>query len=137
MAAKSQNTLPMMLMVVACMAMLVSTGLAQLAPEPQLITASNLVSIWSPKDVTQCWSSLLKIQGCLAGIFWPIGGQIGIINGQLGISPACCKAISEISVNCWPKLFPINLSIPSFLKSTCYRIVPNTTAKPFSQATLN
>lgn len=134
MAAKSQNTFPMMLVVVA---MLVSTGLAQLAPEPQLITPSNLVSIWSPKDVTQCWSSLLKIQGCLVGIFRPNSGQIGIINGRLGISPACCKAISEISDNCWPKFFPIDLSVPSFLKSTCDRIVPSTTAKPNSQATLN
>ncbi|KDO73579.1 hypothetical protein CISIN_1g045683mg [Citrus sinensis] len=119
MAKISAITMPMML-AVACIAILVPTGLVHgLLPPLQ--------------DAGKGWSSLTKIPSCLWQICDSLSSGLAskinpaccssinqrflnhspVTTGQInGIGPACCKAVTEISDKCWPKMFPFN---PFFL----------------------
>ncbi|KAK2661350.1 hypothetical protein Ddye_007883 [Dipteronia dyeriana] len=47
------------------------------------------------------------------------GDYTYFLNGQIGkIGPVCCATISQISEDCWPKMFPINPFFPPLLKIT-------------------
>uniref|UniRef100_A0A2N9IAT3 Prolamin-like domain-containing protein n=1 Tax=Fagus sylvatica TaxID=28930 RepID=A0A2N9IAT3_FAGSY len=44
--------------------------------------------------------------------------------GKFGVSGlACCKAITDVSDKCWPKMFPLNPMFPPLLKSNCAPVV--------------
>ncbi|GAY37464.1 hypothetical protein CUMW_029190, partial [Citrus unshiu] len=94
MAKISAITMPMML-AVACIAILVPTGLVHgLLPPLQ--------------DAGKGWSSLTKIPSCL----WQICDSLS--SGLASkINPACCSSINQ----CWPKMFPFNPFFPPLLKS--------------------
>lgn len=115
MAAQSSKSVPMLMMFV-CIAICISTGLAQLAPEPAYIPSPN--PLLQQKDIFQCWSSIISIKGCVVEILTAFAtGRFG------GIGPECCKAIAAVTDNCWPKIigFPIDPLFPSLLKSHCAR----------------
>uniref|UniRef100_A0A2N9HT14 Prolamin-like domain-containing protein n=1 Tax=Fagus sylvatica TaxID=28930 RepID=A0A2N9HT14_FAGSY len=68
----------------------------------------------SGQDILQCWSSLTSIEGCINEIYGSLS------KGKFGVSgPACCKAITDVSDKCWPKMFPLNPMFPPLLKSNC------------------
>ncbi|KAB1208944.1 hypothetical protein CJ030_MR6G001697 [Morella rubra] len=67
--------------------------------------------------IERCWSPLTTIEGCIADIYGSLS------NSNFGaISPACCKAISQVDDNCWPKMFPFNPLFSPLLKSICASI---------------
>ncbi|EOY31235.1 Uncharacterized protein TCM_038196 [Theobroma cacao] len=81
------------------------------------LSATELLPVQPGNEVAECWSSLTNSNGCLLQIFKSLpSGQIG------AIGPACCKAITEIKDNCWPKLFPFNPFFPPLLKNFCAQI---------------
>ena len=68
----------------------------------------------SGQDILQCWSSLTSIEGCINEIYGSLS------KGKFGVSgPACCKAITNVTDKCWPKMFPLNPMFPPLLKSNC------------------
>uniref|UniRef100_A0A2N9G4A7 Prolamin-like domain-containing protein n=1 Tax=Fagus sylvatica TaxID=28930 RepID=A0A2N9G4A7_FAGSY len=72
----------------------------------------------SGQDILQCWSSLTSIEGCINEIYGSLS------KGKFGVSgPACCKAITDVTDKCWPKMFPLNPMFPPLLKSNCAPIV--------------
>ncbi|KAI9192131.1 hypothetical protein LWI28_018658 [Acer negundo] len=103
MAGISANTLVPLMLIMACTAMLVPAGQAQipglLSPMPEL---------------QKCWAALAGTQGCLIEIYtYFMSGQIGKIGS------VCCATIAQVSKECWPKMFPINPLFPPLLKTAC------------------
>ncbi|PIA33095.1 hypothetical protein AQUCO_04200095v1 [Aquilegia coerulea] len=82
-------------------------------------TRAQLLPPWFGKmtfnqEVQQCWSSFRNVNGCVLEVYG------SFINGKVGaLGPACCKAITEIDTNCWPKMFPFNPYFPPLLKAYC------------------
>ena len=69
------------------------------------------------QDIAKCWSSLKSIDGCIVEIHGSLS------KGKFGVSgPACCKAITNVSDKCWPKMFPFNPLFPPLLKNSCARM---------------
>lgn len=112
MVAQSSKSVLMLLMFV-CLAICSPTGLARLAPESAYIPSPN--PLLQQKDVLQCWSSLIHVEGCVVEILTAFAtGRFGVIGHE------CCKAITAITDNCWPKLIiPFNPLFPPLLKSHC------------------
>ncbi|XP_058106274.1 egg cell-secreted protein 1.1-like [Magnolia sinica] len=84
----------------------------------------KLIIPWLPfpdPQIEKCWSSLLDIPGCALEIF------SAFLNHQINVGPACCKAITDIGENCWPKMLgflpfnplPYNPLVPPMIKSYC------------------
>ncbi|KAI4335641.1 hypothetical protein L6164_014273 [Bauhinia variegata] len=99
---------------VMCMVMLLSSrAVAQvpgLIPRVPPFPAAGR----SSQQVHQCWSSLAIIGGCVMEIYG------ALLRGQFkAISPACCRAITQITGSCWSRLFPFNPYFPPLLKSSC------------------
>ncbi|TXG56886.1 hypothetical protein EZV62_018199 [Acer yangbiense] len=99
----ANNTLVPLMLIVACMAMLVPAGQAQIPglfpPVPEL---------------QKCWAALASTPGCLMEIYtYFLSGQIG------KVGPVCCAAIAHVSEDCWPKMFPINPLFLPLLKTAC------------------
>ncbi|XP_034699381.1 egg cell-secreted protein 1.4-like [Vitis riparia] len=120
MARKNQVASAMVVSVV-CMSMLLHTGLAHIAPNPppQRPNIPGLLPPFLGIDLQKCWSSILKVEGCAWEVY-----KI-LFSFQFGsIGPACCKAISSIEDNCWPKMFPLAPLFPPLLKSMCVRPSP-------------
>ncbi|KAF6160077.1 hypothetical protein GIB67_025740 [Kingdonia uniflora] len=66
------------------------------------------------KEIKRCWSSLQSVEGCVEEIF------LSFIHGKVGtIRPVCCKAITQVSEKCWPKIFPFNPFFPHLLTNFC------------------
>ncbi|XP_022751667.1 egg cell-secreted protein 1.2-like [Durio zibethinus] len=107
------------LLLATCSAVLVQPGLAQLLP-PNLGVIPNLPGLLppgTPLEIQQCWSALTNIQGCV----WEI--LRSVLSAQFGsIGPDCCKAITTVNENCWPKMFPLNPFFPYLLKGNCARV---------------
>ncbi|KAK7836948.1 hypothetical protein CFP56_021866 [Quercus suber] len=79
---------------------------------PKLIISRQL-----EQDIAKCWSSLKSIDGCIVEIHGSLS------KGEFGVSgPACCKAITNVSDKCWPKMFPFNPLFPPLLKNSCARM---------------
>ncbi|KAL4303708.1 hypothetical protein GQ457_10G003560 [Hibiscus cannabinus] len=97
----------------AIMALFVVAGKAeQLLPPPGQ-------GPFQPGEVQKCWSSLTSIQGCVSEI------STSFLYGKTGvIGPACCHAITQISDNCWVKMFPFNPILPRFLRKSCSTPTP-------------
>ncbi|KAH7574341.1 hypothetical protein ACOSP7_008444 [Xanthoceras sorbifolium] len=109
MAGVSPKTLPLML-IVACMAMLVPAGLAQLIPEPFL----PIPGLLPVPELQKCWAALTSTPDCLMEIY------TSFLTGQIGkVGPVCCASIAQVSENCWPKMFPLNPLFPPLLKTAC------------------
>ena len=129
MAYKSQRIA--LMLIYACLAVLVPTGLAQLPQTPGLpqIPGLSEISGLLPQITRlfpnlgagglsgangQCLSSLVDIPGCLTQVFG------SLVNGQFSIiGSSCCKAISEIEGNCLSKLFPSNPIFAPLLNNSC------------------
>ncbi|KAL4652790.1 hypothetical protein ACB092_01G257000, partial [Castanea dentata] len=91
---------------------LTSSGIGGVAPAPSLPGVGQL-----EKDIAKCWSSLKSIDGCILEIHGSLS------KGKFGVSgPACCKAITNVSDTCWPKMFPFNPLFPPLLKNSCARM---------------
>ncbi|KAJ4705117.1 ECA1 gametogenesis related family protein [Melia azedarach] len=100
------------MLVVACITMLVSTGLAWFKPGPPLVQIPGLLPPVQGAD--KCWQSLRSIPGCFREIYGSLShDQIG----KIGLF--CCSAINQVNDGCWPKIFPLNPSFPSLLKNFC------------------
>ncbi|KAK8655233.1 hypothetical protein V6N13_107821 [Hibiscus sabdariffa] len=101
------------LIISAFMALFVAAGEAQeLLPPPGQ-------GPFQPGEVQKCWSSLTSIQGCVLEI------STSFFQGKTGgISPACCQAITQISDNCWHKMFPLNPLFPPVLRKSCSTPTP-------------
>ncbi|KAM7254966.1 hypothetical protein ACFE04_020207 [Oxalis oulophora] len=70
-------------------------------------------------DVTKCLSSVKSVEGCIIEI------EKSFFSGKIDIiGPACCKAITKITDNCWPKLFPLSPLFPQLLKGFCAKASP-------------
>ncbi|XP_017982564.1 PREDICTED: uncharacterized protein LOC18588861 [Theobroma cacao] len=120
MVAVSRKPLPMLLNL-ACMTVLATTGMAQLLLPPFSFSPTSGVPglPWQPGEVQKCWSSLTSIEGCIMEVYTSLfRGQVGIIG------PACCQAITQIKDNCWPKMFPFNPFFPPLLKTSCSATPP-------------
>ncbi|KAK7831454.1 hypothetical protein CFP56_027424 [Quercus suber] len=132
MAYKSQSFA--LILINACSAVLVPTGLAQLQKTPgsplipgipRLSEISgllpqitrlfpNLGAGGLSRANRQCLSSLVDIPRCLTQVFG------SLVNGQFSIiGSSCCKAISEIEGNCLSNLFPSNPIFASLLNNSC------------------
>ena len=96
----------------ACLAMLVPTGLTPLRQIPRLFPISGAEGpSWANR---QCFSSLVNTPGCLTQIFG------SLINGQFSIvGYTCCNAITKIEENCLSKLFPYNDIFAPLLNNSC------------------
>ncbi|KAL0710408.1 hypothetical protein Bca4012_017386 [Brassica carinata] len=65
--------------------------------------------------MSQCWSTLMDMPGCLAEI------RQSIMTGKFGsIGPACCKAFLDAEANCAHHL-PFNPFFPPMVKEQCSR----------------
>ena len=135
MTYKSQGTA--LLVIYACLAVLVPTGLAQLQQTPGLPKVPGLSQVPELSQISglfpqitrlfpnlgaggvsgangQCLSSLVDIPGCLTQVFG------SLVNGQFNIiGSSCCKAISEIEGNCLSNLFPSNPIFAPLLNNSC------------------
>ena len=120
-----------LILIYACLAVLVPTGLAQLQQtpgSPQIPGLSEISGLLP--EITrffpnlgigglsrangQCLSSLGDIPGCLTQVFG------SLVNGQFSIiGSSCCKAISEIEGNCLSNLFPSNPIFAPLLNNSC------------------
>ncbi|KAL5786334.1 hypothetical protein ACOSQ2_008726 [Xanthoceras sorbifolium] len=102
MAGISPKIIFMKLMVV-CIAMLVSTGLAQLPLPLQPVP-----------ELQKCWAAITSAPGCIMEIYG------SLLSGQIvSVGPVCCAAITQVSENCWPMMFPANPFFPPLLKNFC------------------
>ncbi|KAH7574351.1 hypothetical protein JRO89_XS03G0285400 [Xanthoceras sorbifolium] len=98
----SPKIISMKLMVV-CIAMLVSTGLAQLPLPLQPVP-----------ELQKCWAAITSAPGCIMEIYG------SLLSGQIvSVGPVCCAAITQVSENCWPMMFPANPFFPPLLKNFC------------------
>ncbi|OVA19191.1 Prolamin-like domain [Macleaya cordata] len=98
------------------------------SPIPKIATDTNkgtnseiapqFFAPWLGPDYMKCLSSLRSVEGC-------IGEVIGsLISFQFRLpGRACCKAVTEISENCWSKLLPLNPFMNPLLKGYCANIV--------------
>ncbi|PIA33094.1 hypothetical protein AQUCO_04200094v1 [Aquilegia coerulea] len=83
------------------------------------IAQAQLLPPWFGKmpfnqEVQQCWSSFRNVNGCVLEVYG------SFVSGKIGaLGPACCKAIAEITTDCWPKMFPFNPYFPPLLKAYC------------------
>ncbi|KAI9191409.1 hypothetical protein LWI28_008155 [Acer negundo] len=119
MAGMSPKTISMKLIVV-CIALLVPTGLAQ----PPFRLIPGLLPIPPVPELQKCWAALTSAPGCVMEIY------SSLLNGQIGkIGPVCCAAITQVSENCWPKMFPLNPFFPPLLKEFCAAPSPNAVTK--------
>lgn len=66
------------------------------------------------QQIWQCFGAILNTQGCAFQIY------TAVTTGQLRqIGSACCYAITQVTSDCWPKLFPFNPFMPKLLNLTC------------------
>ncbi|OVA19187.1 Prolamin-like domain [Macleaya cordata] len=80
--------------------------------EPQFLAP------WLGLDYKKCLSSLQSVEGCIEEVFG------SLISFQFRLpGRACCKAVTEISDNCWSKLLPLNPFMNPLLKGYCANIV--------------
>ncbi|KAF6158058.1 hypothetical protein GIB67_014852 [Kingdonia uniflora] len=83
------------------------------------------------QEVQQCLSSLQSVQGCYSDIFSSTTrDQVHLL------SPACCKAIAGVSINCWQKLFPFYPHLPSMLNGFCATQTPSPPASTTTVTTI-
>ncbi|KAF8393117.1 hypothetical protein HHK36_021358 [Tetracentron sinense] len=62
-------------------------------------------------------ASLQTIEGCVEEVLTSfLSNKVGLIG------PKFCQAITKISENCWPKIFPLNPLFPPLLKDYCARL---------------
>ena len=119
------------ILIYACLAVLVPTGLAQsqqTSGSPQIPELSQISGLLP--EITrlfpnlgagglsgangQCLSSLVDIPGCVTQVFG------SLVNGQFSIIGSfCCKAILEIEGNCLSNLFPSNPIFAPLLNNSC------------------
>ncbi|XP_030949901.1 uncharacterized protein LOC115973804 [Quercus lobata] len=135
MAYKSQRTA--LIVIYACLAVLVPTGLAQLQQTPGLPQIPGLSQTPGLSQISgllpqitrlfpnlgagglsgangQCLSSLTDVPECLTQVFG------SLVNGQFSIiGSSCCKAIAEIEGSCLSKLFPSNPIFAPLLNNSC------------------
>ncbi|KAF8400585.1 hypothetical protein HHK36_013884 [Tetracentron sinense] len=105
---KSAAVMSCMLLIIACAAILVPTGLAQSSyPMPRVVT----------REIIQCWSLCRNVKGCITEIY-----ESSLRGEPRIVGPACCKAFNEVNEKCWPKLFPRKPSFPPSLKGYCAKI---------------
>ncbi|KAJ4704987.1 ECA1 gametogenesis related family protein [Melia azedarach] len=117
MAKISSSKTSSTMLVVACIAILVSTGLAQFKPAPPFFQIPGLLPP-PVEGADKCWESLKSIAGCFREI------EESLSHGQIGkIGPLCCSAINQVNDSCWPKMFPLNPFFPPLLKNFC--VVPS------------
>ncbi|KAK7814153.1 hypothetical protein CFP56_003480 [Quercus suber] len=76
------------------------------------------------QDIAKCWSSLKIINGCILEIHESLSKEKFNVSG-----PACCKAITNVSDKCWPKMFPLNPLFPPLLKNSCAPIAAGPATK--------
>ncbi|VVB17884.1 unnamed protein product [Arabis nemorensis] len=111
---KARATLSIVLLVLLCVAVSFTPGVAHEQP-PRSMFPPN-----SPIDLEKCWSSLFNVHGCVFELYK------SVFTGKFGnVGVACCKAYSTIDANCWPHMFPLNPFFPPLLKDNCAHIVPN------------
>uniref|UniRef100_A0A7N2QZI6 Prolamin-like domain-containing protein n=1 Tax=Quercus lobata TaxID=97700 RepID=A0A7N2QZI6_QUELO len=68
--------------------------------EKMLLPFSGLSTGQLEQDIAKRWPSLKSIDGCIVEIHGPLS------KGKFDVSgPVCCKAITNISDKCWPKMF--------------------------------
>ncbi|CAN8243719.1 unnamed protein product [Cochlearia groenlandica] len=102
----------MILVVALCATTLSRPVLADMHVTPRLPFTPG-----SSVDLQKCWSSLFRVEGCVAEIYK------SILTGKFeNVGPTCCKAFSEVDATCWPKMFPLNPLFPKLLKDGCARI---------------
>lgn len=73
------------------------------------------------QDIAKFQSSLKSIDGCILEIH----GSLSKRKFDLS-SPACYKAITDVSDKCWPKMFPLNPLFSPLLKNSCAPITAGT-----------
>ncbi|KAF5197897.1 egg cell-secreted-like protein [Thalictrum thalictroides] len=96
---------------VVCVTMLMIIPASRAQLQPPLF---GLIPPFLDQDVQQCWSSFRNVNGCLVEVY------DSFISGKVvAIGPACCKAITEINADCWPKIFPFSSDFPPLLKAYC------------------
>ncbi|XVF19266.1 hypothetical protein REPUB_Repub11eG0095100 [Reevesia pubescens] len=66
------------------------------------------------KDLVACLSSFTSVEGCIEAIDKAVSYK------KFGdLEHACCQAITLLSDNCWPIVFPDQPFIPFLLKTVC------------------
>ena len=90
--------------------------------EKMLLPFSGLSTGQLEQYIVKRWPSLKSIDGCIVEIHGPLS------KGKFDVSgPVCCKAITNISDKCWPKMFkPL---FPPLLKNSCAPITAGPATK--------
>ena len=88
--------------------MLVGPALSQLQPTIPGIQPGNGTA------VIECWSSLMKIPGCVLQVYKSIHSL-----EFSHIGSGCRKAFLRLNGNCLPKMFPFDPLIPPLLPGYC------------------
>ncbi|KAK2661349.1 hypothetical protein Ddye_007882 [Dipteronia dyeriana] len=120
MAGMSPKTISMKLIVVSRVVMRVPTRLAH----PPLGLIPGLLLILPVPELQKCWAALMSAPSCVMEIY------SSLFSDQIGkIGPFCCAAITQVSENCWPKMFPVNPFFPPLLKEFYAAPSPSTSSK--------
>ncbi|XP_022756253.1 uncharacterized protein LOC111303963 [Durio zibethinus] len=79
--------------------------------------AASVVPLGSAEetpDLGACISSLTSVEGCIEAI------DKAVSDKNFGeLKKACCQAITLLSDNCWPIVFPDQPLVPFLLKTVC------------------
>ncbi|KAL6969070.1 hypothetical protein U1Q18_044228 [Sarracenia purpurea var. burkii] len=76
-----------------------------------------LPPVWSDEDIVHCWTSVMKIDGCITQMYESIYNVTRLDGIRIG--PACCRAINNIAKTCWPRMFPFNHKAQQLIKDDC------------------
>ncbi|OVA19192.1 Prolamin-like domain [Macleaya cordata] len=80
--------------------------------------APQFFAPWLGPDYMKCLSSLRSVEGCIEEVLG------SLISFQFRLpGRACCKAVTDISENCWSKLLPLNPFMNPLLRGYCANIV--------------
>jgi hypothetical protein len=69
---------------------------------------------WSHDDVMNCWTALIRTDGCVTQIYEALYQKKFDC-----IGPACCEYIMNVEDSCWPRMFPFHPKFPLLLKMHC------------------
>ncbi|KAK7282383.1 hypothetical protein RIF29_11091 [Crotalaria pallida] len=94
MALKHGNFV-LLLTLIACY-VLCGTATRDMVMKPKQDLSARLET--NGGDLVDCWSSLMELKSCSNEII------LFFLNGVADIGPACCRAITVITHNCWPAM---------------------------------
>ena len=110
----SNSFLTILPLVATIVAILAQIGLVRTVGLQTVSGPGLLPPIWSDEDIADCWTSVIKTDGCVTQIYE------SLYKDQFSsIGPNCCKVIHHIKHTCWPRMFPFNPRFPQMIRDYC------------------